>query len=311
MSSPASGRRLPVSELARLLPNAYKELEATYKKLERHYPRHGSTWNSPSRRGKLYMLQTRVGKRTGIAAVRIAADMVKEGPDHQKGSRPSASRPINWPSTSIRFFDPKEESKCTALGKGLPAGPGAAAGKIALTPDRAVDMKAAGDRVILVRQETSPDDIHGMNAALGFLTARGGMTCVAGETLILTDRGMLSAEDTFALLKNDASVRILSFDSRALQPVWRQIVAAGRRRAETITVAVSQTGRAQQNVLRLTADHKLFTLQNRKLTKKRLDAVLADEDFLTVLDRIPSLGETGDTIRSGVRGGGYPVGRLH
>jgi pyruvate,orthophosphate dikinase len=74
------------------------------------------------------------------------------------------------------IFDAEKESHCTALGKGLPAGPGAAAGKIALTPDRAVEMKASGARVVLVRQETSPDDIHGMNAALGFLTARGGMT---------------------------------------------------------------------------------------------------------------------------------------
>ena len=74
------------------------------------------------------------------------------------------------------IFDMKEESKSNPLGKGLPAGPGAAAGKIALTPDRAVTMKAAGTRVVLVRQETSPDDIHGMNAAAGFLTARGGMT---------------------------------------------------------------------------------------------------------------------------------------
>jgi pyruvate,orthophosphate dikinase len=74
------------------------------------------------------------------------------------------------------IFDIKEESKSNPLGKGLPAGPGAAAGQIALTPDRAVELKAAGNRVVLVRQETSPDDIHGMNAAAGFLTARGGMT---------------------------------------------------------------------------------------------------------------------------------------
>ena len=74
------------------------------------------------------------------------------------------------------IFDTKEESRSNPLGKGLPAGPGAAAGKIALTPDRAVELKEAGNRVVLVRQETSPDDIHGMNAAAGFLTARGGMT---------------------------------------------------------------------------------------------------------------------------------------
>ena len=165
---------LPVSELARLLPNAYKELEATYKKLERHY-RDMLDLEFTIQEGKLYMLQTRVGKRTGIAAVRIAADMVKEGLITKKEAVLRVA-PDQLAQYLYPIFDPKEESKCTALGKGLPAGPGAAAGKIALTPDRAVDLKAAGDRVILVRQETSPDDIHGMNAALGFLTARGGMT---------------------------------------------------------------------------------------------------------------------------------------
>jgi len=121
------------------------------------------------------MLQTRVGKRTGIAAVKIAVDMVKE----RLISKQEAVQRIG-PDQLAQYlypiFDSNEEAKANPLGKGLPAGPGAAAGKIALTPDRAVDMKAAGDRVILVRQETSPDDIHGMNAAAGFLTARGGMT---------------------------------------------------------------------------------------------------------------------------------------
>jgi pyruvate,orthophosphate dikinase len=165
---------LPVSELARLLPSAYKELEATYKKLERHY-RDMLDLEFTIQEGKLYMLQTRIGKRTGIAAVRIAADMVKEGLISKKEAVLRVA-PDQLAQYLYPIFDPKEESKCTALGKGLPAGPGAAAGKIALTPDRAVDMKTAGDRVILVRQETSPDDIHGMNAALGFLTARGGVT---------------------------------------------------------------------------------------------------------------------------------------
>jgi pyruvate,orthophosphate dikinase len=125
--------------------------------------------------GKLYMLQTRVGKRTGIAAVRIAVDMVKEGVISKREALQRIG-PDQLAQYLYPIFDAEKESHCTALGKGLPAGPGAAAGKIALTPDRAVEMKASGARVVLVRQETSPDDIHGMNAALGFLTARGGMT---------------------------------------------------------------------------------------------------------------------------------------
>jgi pyruvate,orthophosphate dikinase len=146
--------------------------------------------------GKLYMLQTRVGKRTGIAAVRIAVDMVKEGLISKRDAVLRVG-PEQLSQYLYPIFDVTEEAKHAPVGKGLPAGPGAAAGKIALTPERAVEMKARGERVILVRRETSPDDIHGMNAALGFLTARGGVTshaavvarqmgkvCVAGcETL--------------------------------------------------------------------------------------------------------------------------------
>ncbi len=165
---------LPVSALAKNVPEAYKDLEHTYQKLEKHY-RDMLDLEFTIQEGKLYMLQTRVGKRTGIAAVRIAVDMVKEG----QISKQEAVRRIG-PDQLTQYlypiFDTKEESRVTPLGKGLPAGPGAAAGKIALTPNRAVAMKAAGQRVVLVRQETSPDDIHGMNAAAGFLTARGGMT---------------------------------------------------------------------------------------------------------------------------------------
>src|SRR5574341_863984 len=165
---------LPVSALAKNVPQAYKDLEHTYKKLEKHY-RDMLDLEFTIQEGKLYMLQTRVGKRTGIAAVKIAVDMVDEG---AISKREAVQRigPDQLAQYLYPIFDTKEESKANPLGKGLPAGPGAAAGKIALTPDRAVDMKAGGQRVILVRQETSPDDIHGMNAAAGFLTARGGMT---------------------------------------------------------------------------------------------------------------------------------------
>ncbi|MGH7164390.1 MAG: putative PEP-binding protein, partial [Nitrospiraceae bacterium] len=125
--------------------------------------------------GKLYMLQTRVGKRTGIAAVRIAVDMVKEGVISKREAVLRVG-PEQLSQYLYPIFDAAVEGKHQPIGKGLAAGPGAAAGKIALTPERAVEMHARGARVILVRQETSPDDIHGMHAALGFLTARGGVT---------------------------------------------------------------------------------------------------------------------------------------
>ena len=125
--------------------------------------------------GKLYMLQTRVGKRTGIAAVRIAVDMVRQGLiDRREAVKRVAPEQLSQYLYPI--FESSDEAKFQAIGKGLPAGPGAAAGRIALTPDRAVELKAKGERAILVRHETSPDDIHGMHAAEGFLTAKGGMT---------------------------------------------------------------------------------------------------------------------------------------
>lgn len=164
----------PVSALAKSLPKAYKELETTYHRLEEHY-RDMLDLEFTIQEGKLYMLQTRVGKRTGIAAVRIAVDLVKEGLI-SKAEAVLRVGPEQLSQYLYPIFDPKAESEHQAIGRGLPAGPGAAAGKIALTPDRAVEMRARGERVILVRQETSPDDIHGMNAAAGFLTARGGMT---------------------------------------------------------------------------------------------------------------------------------------
>ena len=165
---------LPIEALAKPLPKAYQVLMTTYKKLERHY---GDMLDLEFtiQEGQLYMLQTRVGKRTGIAAVRIAIDMVKEGMIDKREAVMRVA-PEQLGQYLYPVFDAQEEARHQPVGKGLPAGPGAAAGKIALTPDRAVEMKSRGERVILVRRETSPDDIHGMNASEGFLTAKGGMT---------------------------------------------------------------------------------------------------------------------------------------
>jgi pyruvate,orthophosphate dikinase len=196
---------LPVRELDKYMPQAYRDLEATYKKLERHY-RDMLDLEFTIQEGKLYMLQTRVGKRTGVAAVRIAVDMVKEGLISRKEALQRIG-PDQLSQYLYPIFDTKEESRCTPLGKGLPAGPGAAAGKIALTADRAVEMKAAGTRVVLVRQETSPDDIHGMNAALGFLTARGGMTSHAAVVARQMGKVCVAGCDAIEVLDNQ-TVRI-------------------------------------------------------------------------------------------------------
>ena len=196
---------LPVQALAHKLPAAYRELESTYQKLERHY-RDMLDLEFTIQEGKLYMLQTRVGKRTGTAAVRIAVDMVKEGLITKREGLLRVA-PEQLAQFLYPIFDVAEESKQVALGKGLPAGPGAAAGKIALTADRAVDMQAAGERVILVRQETSPDDIHGMHAALGFLTARGGMTSHAAVVARQMGRVCVAGCDAL-VVETSTTVRI-------------------------------------------------------------------------------------------------------
>ncbi|MEX0829653.1 MAG: pyruvate, phosphate dikinase [Nitrospirales bacterium] len=165
---------LPVGSLHESLPAAYKDLIKTQRILEKHY-KDMLDLEFTIQEGKLYMLQTRVGKRTGIAAVRIAVDMVRQGLIDRKEAVKRVA-PEQLSQYLYPIFESRDEAKFQSVGKGLPAGPGAAAGRIALTPDRAVELKAKGERAILVRHETSPDDIQGMHAAEGFLTAKGGMT---------------------------------------------------------------------------------------------------------------------------------------
>ncbi|HEX2163663.1 MAG TPA: pyruvate, phosphate dikinase [Thermoanaerobaculia bacterium] len=157
--------------LAARFPEAHRELVEVCARLEAHY-RDMQDVEFTIERGRLYMLQTRTGKRTGPAAVRIAADLVADGLIDEKTAilrvEPSSLDQLLHPG-----FDSKAERN--VLTKGLPAGPGAACGRIALDADRAAAMAADGP-VLLVREETSPEDIVGMHAAAGILTSRGGMT---------------------------------------------------------------------------------------------------------------------------------------
>ena len=154
------------------MPGPYKELEQIYQKLETHY-RDMQDIEFTIQDGRLYMLQTRSGKRTAAAAVRIAVEMVKEG----LISRETALlriEPEQLDQLLHPTVDPK--AKVTVLAKGLPASPGAAVGKVVFTAEEAERQAVKGEKVVLVREETSPEDIGGMNAAQGILTARGGMT---------------------------------------------------------------------------------------------------------------------------------------
>jgi pyruvate,orthophosphate dikinase len=159
--------------LEKVMPRPYKDLVRTYQKLEKHY-RDMQDIEFTIERGKLYMLQTRTGKRTAAAALRIAVDMVRE----KLITRDEAvlrMKPDQLDQLLHPTLDPKARKEVVA--KGLPASPGAATGQIVFDPDTA--EKWVNDhkrKVILVRVETSPEDIHGMSVAQGILTARGGMT---------------------------------------------------------------------------------------------------------------------------------------
>ncbi len=169
-----AGIRTPekLDALRERMPAVYEQFREVAARLERHY-RDVQDLEFTIERGKLWMLQTRNAKRTGAAAVRIAVDLVKEGIISREEAILRVE-PYHLDQLLHPMVDPKAET--TVLGKGLPASPGAAAGAVVFDPDVAEKRAQSGERVILVRTETSPEDFHGMVAAQGILTARGGLT---------------------------------------------------------------------------------------------------------------------------------------
>ncbi|HKW19639.1 MAG TPA: pyruvate, phosphate dikinase [Terriglobales bacterium] len=183
-----AGIRTPVhiSELEKIMPDVYRQLHEITTRLEKHY-RDMQDFEFTIQDGKLYMLQTRNGKRTGIAAVRVALQMVDEG----LITKEEAIFRVE-PNQLYDFLVPRldeKNAKVDVLATGLPASPGAAVGQIVFTADDAVKKAGHGAKknpVILVRAETTPEDIHGMEVAAGILTSRGGMTSHAA----VVTRGM-------------------------------------------------------------------------------------------------------------------------
>jgi len=165
-------RHLPSLEHA--MPAVYKQLVAIQKKLERHY-RDMQDIEFTIQEGKLFMLQCRVGKRTGVAALNMAMDMLAE---KLIGEKTAVMRlaPSQLDELLHPILDPAAEKHAKPIAKGLPAGPGGACGQIVFTAAEAVQWAKEGKHVVLVREETNPEDVEGMRAAVGILTARGGMT---------------------------------------------------------------------------------------------------------------------------------------
>ncbi len=242
--------------LEETMPKVYKQLEEVYKKLEDHYSDMQDI-EFTIESGKLYLLQTRTGKRTGFAAVKIACDMVDE---KRIEPREAVARVEANQITQLLapVFDAKEKQKALKegrlLGRGLPAGPGAAAGHIAFNADHAVAMAKDGP-VVLVRIETSPEDIAGMHSAAGILTTRGGLTshaavvargmgrsCIVGAGALRVDysRGELRAEGHEPLEEGDW----ISIDGSTGEVINGQLAT---RPSEIIQVLVEGSMKPEQS----------------------------------------------------------------
>lgn len=195
-----AGIRTPlhIEELQARMPDVYKQFVETIKNMEHHY-RDMQDMEFTVEEGKLYFLQTRNGKRTAAAALKIACDLVDEGLISEKEAVLRVE-PQALDSLLHKTFDPSELKKVEPIGVGLPASPGAGSGKIAFSADEAKTRHEAGEKVVLVRAETSPEDIDGMVSSEGILTMRGGMTshaavvargmgkcCVAGCSAAVID----------------------------------------------------------------------------------------------------------------------------
>src|SRR3954465_15282753 len=200
----------PVSELKKAMPKAYAELERIRQTLEQRF-KDVQDFEFTIEEGVVYMLQTRNGKRTAMAALKFAIDMQKE-------------KLIDWKTAVMRnpadqleqllapVFDAKEVAKVATIATGLPAGPGAASGQIYLNADRAVTAAERGEKVLLVRVETSPEDLRGMIAAEGILTARGGVSSHAA--LLARQMGKVCVCGA-AAIEVDYQARTVSVDGHA------------------------------------------------------------------------------------------------
>ncbi|RJS85390.1 phosphoenolpyruvate synthase [Candidatus Bathyarchaeota archaeon] len=175
--------------------------------------------------------------------------------------------------------------------RGLPASPGIYGGtaKVVLTTEEADKLIKKGD--ILVTKMTNPDWVPYMRVAGAIVTDDGGMTCFAGDVKLLTDRGFLRFKDVYEIIQQGIPLKVLSFNLETMKTEWKNVAAAMKRRARLIRVAISQTGRAQKNTLDLTPDHKLLSLNGRKLLYEEVNTILSDQKMVCVADKIPSLTE--------------------
>jgi pyruvate, orthophosphate dikinase len=243
----------PITELEQVLPKAYRELRTITSRLEKHY-KDVQDFEFTIQDDKLYMLQTRNGKRTGYAAVMIATDLV----DEKLITTREAVLQVDPESVSqllAPVFEPKAWNALAVATRGLPASPGAASGQAVFTADAAVEWTRQGKQVILVRKETVPDDIHGMFVAQGILTATGGMTSHAavvgrqmGKPSIVGAGSLDIAEASRSFVLNGKTVKegdYISFDGLSGEVKIGQVAT---KPSEILQVVAGEMKAAQSSV---------------------------------------------------------------
>ena len=248
----------PIAELKKDMPQVYKQLVEITDRLEK-FRRDVQDFEFTIQDGVLYMLQTRNGKRTAQAAVKIAVDMVHEKLITKEEAL-KRIQPSQLDQLLHERIDPNAKPKIIATG--LAASPGAASGRVVFTADDAVMLASAGEKVILVRQETNPDDIHGMEVAAGILTARGGMTshaavvargmgkcCIAGAEKIKVNEARKQFTVDAIVIKERDIISLDGFAGHVIEGASQHDSpedVQGIRRVHEVGRRVPQAGRARQ-----------------------------------------------------------------
>ncbi|MEK6936110.1 MAG: PEP/pyruvate-binding domain-containing protein, partial [Nanoarchaeota archaeon] len=180
----------------------------------------------------------------------------------------------------------KTEISGTILLSGLGASPGIGVGIVKII-NSMKDLPKIQKGDVLVTEMTNPDMVVAMQKSAAIVTDEGGMTCFSGDTNVLTTRGFMTIRDACEIINNNEDLGLLSFDSNEMIPVWKKIIAAGKRKSNMIKISVSQKGLMEDNTLDLTSDHKFITFNKRDLTKKQISDVLENEEMICLIDKLP------------------------
>jgi pyruvate,orthophosphate dikinase len=286
----------PITAMGKVLPQAYDEFARYCGLLEQHY-KDMQDMEFTVERGKLYVLQTRRGKRTAASAVKVAVDMVREGLIDERTAITRVD-PDQLDQLLHPTLDPA--AKLTVIATGLPASPGAAVGRAVFDADRAAALADEGQQVILVRRETSPDDFHGMVAAQGILTSRGGMTshaavvargmgkcCVAGAKTIVVDEAKRCMEAGDATVKEGDWITL---DGTAGRVILGRTPLAEPTQGEDLRLLMSWADGQRRLRVRTNADSPLDAQRAREFGAEGIGLCRTEHMFFEG-DRITAMRE--------------------